>query len=305
MTMTRIATEKGRDEVVRRFQFALVAAVLASGFVLTSALADASFSDPAGDANDAPDLTAVTVSNDTGGNITFHVAVTNFTPESDVVIWLDTDKNASTGDDGSEYELSLTHSADASNSGWDMGRWDGTKWVDTPHSTVVAASTATSVEFRVNKSELGGVSGFSFQVWTHRYTADAVTARDYAPDGTLSSWTYDLTAPKPTPTPAPVLVKPVFGAVKSVPAGPVAGKQFSYAIQVTASDSGSRLTKGTMVCVVSIGSKVLASTQAFKQGVAGVTFLVPKSARGKQLTITMRMVLGNQSTTKVVTYKVH
>jgi len=114
--------------------FALISAALVSGFVLTSALADASFTDPGGDAKDAPDVTAVAVSNDAGGNISFHIAVTNLTPESDIVIWLDTDKNASTGDDGAEYQLRLTHSADAANSGWDLARWDGTKWTDTPHS---------------------------------------------------------------------------------------------------------------------------------------------------------------------------
>ena len=44
--------------------------------------------------------------------------------------------------------------------------------------------------------------------------------------------------------------------------------------------------------------------QQLRQGVATVTFLVPKSAKGKQLTIKLKMVLGSQSTTKVVTYKV-
>lgn len=290
---------------MRHFLFALVVAVLASGFVLTSALADASFTDPAGDAQDAPDVTAVTVSNDTGGNIMFHIAVTNFTPESEIVIYLDTDKNASTGDDGSEYLLSDEHSADPANSGWDMAHWTGTSWVDTPHSTVTVQSTATSIDFRVNKSDLGGASGFGFQVWTRRYVADAVTARDYTPDGTLSSLTYDLTAPKPAPTPAPAVVKPVFGVFKTSPAKPVAGKRFNYGIQVTASDTGALLAKGTMVWVPSIAGKVLPHTQLFQQGVAAVTFLIPKAAKGKQLTIKMKMVLGNQSTTKVVTYKVN
>ena len=88
---------------MRRALLVLLAAVFASACVLTSAVADTAFTDPAGDAAEAPDVTGVTVSNDTGGNILFHVALTNFTPESLVQVYLDTDKNASTGDDGSDY----------------------------------------------------------------------------------------------------------------------------------------------------------------------------------------------------------
>ena len=130
------------------------------------------------------DVTGVAVSNDTGGNILFHVTLANFTPESWVAIFLDTDKNASTGDDGADYVLALDHSADPAQTGWVMGQWDGTAWTSAPqrrHGAV--ASSDTYADFRVNRSELGGTSGFAFQVWTKRYVADAVTGRDYAPDG--------------------------------------------------------------------------------------------------------------------------
>jgi hypothetical protein len=78
---------------MKRALVVTLAAVFASACVLTSAFADASFTDPAGDAADAPDVTGVAVSNDKGGNILFHVTLNNFTPESRLTIYLDTDKN--------------------------------------------------------------------------------------------------------------------------------------------------------------------------------------------------------------------
>ena len=291
---------------MRRALLVLLAAVFASACLLTSALADTAFTDPAGDAADAPDVTGVTVSNDTGGNILFHIALTNFTPESRITIYLDTDKNASTGDDGADYLLALDHSADPAQTGWTMGKWNGTKWADAPNdATVAVSSNATSADFRVNRSELGGTSGFAFQVWTKRYVADAVTARDYAPDGTLSTWTFDLTtsttapAPSPTPTPKPAVVKPVFGRL--LVTFPVAGKRVTYSLQVNRSDNGAPLKTGTMICDPSVAGKVIKHVEQFKNGVATLTFVVPKTAKGKMLKVKVKIVSGTQSATKITT----
>jgi len=287
---------------MRRALLVLLAAVFASACVLTSALADTPFTDPAGDAVDAPDVTGVTVSNDTGGNILFHVALANFTPESRVTIYLDTDKNASTGEDGADYQLALDHSADPAQTGWVMGKWTGTDWTDAPqHATVAVSSGTTYADFRVNESELGGTSGFAFQVWTKRYVADAVTARDFAPDSALSTWTYDLTkstpAPVPMPAPKPVAVKPVFG--KLLVTVPVAGKRVTYSLQVNRSDNGAPRKTGTMICDPSVGGKVIKHAEQFKNGVATLTFVVPKTAKGKTLKVKVKIVNGTQSATKI------
>jgi hypothetical protein len=290
---------------MRRALLVTLAVVFASACVLTSALADTAFTDPAGDAADAPDVTGVTVSNDTGGNILFHIALTNFTPESRVTIYLDTDKNASTGEDGADYQLLLDHSADPAQSGWMMGQWNGTAWTDAPlHATVAVSSNETYADFRINKSELGGTSGFAFQVWTKRYVADAVTARDYAPDGTLSTWTYDLTTstPTPAPTPGPTVVKPVFGRLLMTL--PIAGKRVTYTVQVNRSDTGTPLKTGRMICDPSVAGKVIKHAEQFKNGVATLTFVVPKTAKGKVLKVKVRIVNGTQSATKIVTFPI-
>jgi hypothetical protein len=280
-----------------------LATAFASACVLTSALAGTAFTDPAGDAADAPDVTGVAVSNDAGGNILFHVTLANFTPESRVTIYLDTDKNASTGEDGADYLLALDHSADPAQTGWTMGKWDGTAWTSAPNdATVSVASSATYADFRVNRSELGGTSGFAFQVWTKRYVADAVTARDYAPDG-ISSWTFDLTmstpTPVPTPTPKPVVVKPVFGRL--LVTLPVAGKRVTYSLRVNRSDNGAPLKTGTMICDPSIAGKVIKHVEQFKNGVATLRFIVPKTAKGKMLKVKVKIVNGTQSATKITT----
>jgi hypothetical protein len=49
---------------------------------------------------------------------------------------------------------------------------------------------------------------------------------------------------------------------------------------------------------------VLPHTEQFKRGVAALSFVLPKSARGKQLKVNVKIAVGNQSVLKVFTYKV-
>jgi hypothetical protein len=295
---------------MRRSLLVVFAAAVASGFVLTSALAGSSFTDPAGDATgNAPDITAVQVSNDNGGQILFQLTVANLTPKSIMLLSLDTDKNAATGAHGFEYELAWVSFAEGSD--WMIQRWDGSNWVDTGESTVRGGTTPTGVEFTINKSDLGGTSGFAFKVLAARFDGDTVTGMDMAPDG-VANWTYDLTtppppAPTPTPTPpapAPKVVKPVFGTATTVPAKLVAGKKVVFTLAVTRSDTGAPLTTGKMICDPSYQGIVIKHAEAFTGGTAKLVFTVPKAAKGKLLKVKVTIVNGKQSATKVATYKV-
>jgi hypothetical protein len=283
------------------------AAALASACVLTSALAGSSFADPAGDATgNAPDITAVQVSNDNGGQILFQVSVANLTPESMVLVPIDIDKNAATGDGGDEYALEWNSSA--TGNGWTVERWDGAKWVHPDsHPTVRGAQTPTGVELSVNASELGGTTSFAFSVWSMRWVADAVVGRDLAPDG-LAKWTYDLAKPTPPPapmpTPVPTVVKPVFGRTTMVPAKVVAGKNVVFTLAVKRSDTGAPLTTGKMMCDPFYTGIVIKHAESFKGGTARLAFTVPKAAKGKTLKVKVTIVNGKQSATKVVAYKV-
>ena len=303
---------------MRRSLLVLFAAAVASGFMLTSALGDATYTDPTGDATgNAPDITDVQVTNDNGGQITFNISVTNLTPESDLFVFLDTDKNATTGDHGSDYVLEWQASSTPANNGWWFGKWNGSDYIHPDqHPTVAASLVPTGVQFTLNKSEIDGTTGFSFSIGAVRYTADAVTGIDVAPDGVLN-WNYDLTTPPPppttttpttpattTPTPTPTVVKPVFGTPKTVPAKLVAGKKVVFTLAVKRSDTGAPLTTGKMICDPSVSGKVVTHAESFKGGTAKLVFTVPKTAKGKLLKVKVTIVNGKQSATKIVTYKV-
>lgn len=287
---------------MRAIWLSAVALLSVAALGVSAAVAESSWTDPAGDATgNAPDITGVQVSNDDGGQILFRVAVANLTPESALYLMLDTDKNAATGDDGDEYVLSWDSSSDPDANGWFFERWDGGKWIHPDHPTVRGMKTATGVEFSVNRSDLGNTSGFALKAVTPRWTADAVTGVDLAPDG-LATWTYDLTTP-PAPKPEPVVL-PVFGSAKAVPARPVAGKKLVVTVDVKRSDNGAPLTEGTMVCDPSVAGKVIRHAESFTAGTARLAFVVPKTAKGKLLKVKIKIVNGAQSATKVMTYTV-
>lgn len=97
----------------------------------TRVTTDQSWTDPAGDAGTAPDMTAITLSdNPTTGMITLSVTVANFQPISYVDVFFDTDKNASTGSpSGSEFSPGAERDA-AGLYFWNFEAWDGSAWKD-------------------------------------------------------------------------------------------------------------------------------------------------------------------------------
>lgn len=193
-----------------------------------------SFTDPAGDANGAPDIQRIDVSNDDGGTVNFRVQVDAVQKPSDtrVYIFLDTDRNVSTGSaalDGVDYILA----ADESDNSFDIGRWDGAHWVDAPHATVAVNSDSTGWNFSVNKSELGGTDGFDFWVRT-RFGDVSLDKEDTAPENGTFRYMFGASATSPpstTPatTPAASTPKPKL-VVADASLVPHAGASFSFRI---------------------------------------------------------------------------
>ena len=91
---------------------------------------DSRYTDPAGDSGGAPDLTALTVTNDAAGNLTIAIATNQpaLAADAGVFVFFDTDKNINR-DEGVEYALF------AGATGWELDRWDGSQYV-TAHSTL-------------------------------------------------------------------------------------------------------------------------------------------------------------------------
>jgi len=107
---------------------------------------------------------------------------------------------------------------------------------------------------------------------------------------------------KPAP---PVVAKPVIVKPTTAPKVALAGKRFTVSFKLTRSDTGEPLTAGTMVCDPSVGGKVLKHEEAFVASTARVSFVIPKSAKGKRLKVRVTITLGERSATRVATFRVH
>jgi hypothetical protein len=256
-----------------------------------------SFTDPAGDANGAPDIQRIDVSNDDGGTVNFRVQVDAVQKPSDtrVYIFLDTDRNVSTGSaalDGVDYILA----ADESDNSFDIGRWDGAHWVDAPHATVAVNSDSTGWNFSVNKSELGGTDGFDFWVRT-RFGDVSLDKEDTAPENGTFRYMFGASATSPpstTPatTPAASTPKPKL-VVADASLVPHAGASFSFRIDhvvlwavtyhiATATTTVDRVTTfpQKIACKAVLAGRPLSGT-----GLGRCTWKLPKTARGKQLRV--------------------
>ncbi|MDQ3822331.1 MAG: hypothetical protein M3321_03720 [Actinomycetota bacterium] len=171
----------------------LVVALTAAAVLVCAASSGASgvqqtFSDPQGDQQGtAPDVTTIAVSHDASGNITWRIGVANqptLAADSEVVLWLDTDRNPNTGAPntlGSEYVFLVA--AD----GFAFARWTGTEFdFDTPGQTVNVSYNAGAT-IAVNRSEVGNTNGFNFWVRGLQETGPETANIDDAPnDGTFS-----------------------------------------------------------------------------------------------------------------------
>jgi hypothetical protein len=228
-----------------------------------------------------------------------------------VRVYMDTDQNVATGAlDQGGIEYTLAAARNASDNGWWIDRWDGTRYVEIPQSAGMHfTASGDTLAWTFNKTDIGGAAGFAFFTWASTWDAnDAQTGEDDGPDA--GTWVYDLsTPPPPTPAPAPktpqgVTLKAVLGAPIVVPAKPIAGKAFTVVFHVTRNDTGAALTTGKMICDPSVNGKVLPHTESFKSGTAKLSFLIPKTMKGKQLAVKVTIKVGTQSTTRVVTYRI-
>ena len=290
----------------------LLAVVAASASGASGAARGATFTDPSGDVQGAAaDITSVVVGDEpVSGTITLSVTAAGYAAVPDgtkfVYVYLNTDKNPLTGASGpggAEVVLAAAH--DAGDSGWAVLRWDGSQFVLVPQTATLGFTrSGDTLTWTFNKSDVGGSSGFTFIVTSVLLDAsDNLVGRDFAPDE--GSWTYDLSSPPP---PAPVKpaapVKPLIGAPSAGPAKPVAGKSMTVVFPVSRSDTGAALVEGTMICDPSVAGTVVRHTERFADGKARLSFVVPKSAKGRQLKVKVTIKLGTQSATRIATYRV-
>jgi hypothetical protein len=249
---------------------ALVAAVLA---LLALAAAGpsagrttADFSDTRGDGRGAPDILSVTVTNDAKGQIRFFVIVFgNIAPPADaqVTLVLDTDRNKTTGSDGFDYAFQF----DAQSNQHGVGKWDGTQFtvVDAPTSAVTW--TALSATFSINRSDLGGTTGFDFWVRSTGAAPESGQFDDAPDDGT---WSYTLAA-------APEIARATYPSTLKARAGRI----------FDARGVRLQLTDGTTVVPESLTCRLTAGRAVLKQLRGGCRWRIANGLKGRTVVLTL------------------
>jgi hypothetical protein len=275
----------------RTTRLGLVAAALAA-FVLVGApgaLADRSYSDPAGDSGTAPDITSVAVSHD-DANVTFSVTTNQAALSPDAVFWgyLDTDRNASTGFSSSGAE----HFFLTDGNGGLMAHVNG-NLIELDFESSLTSNYANGVlTVQIARSEIGSPQDITFRFESDLSDADGNTiAEDSAPNG-APYYTYSF-------APLTIAMTQPAGA----PRKPVAGKAFVVSAIVTRSDTET-VASGEVTCRAKAGKQTLRSTGSLDGGTARCAMRIPKGAKGKVLRGSMTAQVEDATVTKAFRFTV-
>lgn len=184
-----------RTAPTRRLALLIAAlAVLACSSAFAGSTKSSSYTDPFPDALGAGlDVSTITVSDAANGTITFRIDTPNAQRTTvqgtdNLQLFIDADRNRSTGTNGFEYRMSLFG---GNLPPFILEHWNGSAWVDT-HAASFSGSFSNGVIFTVNSTDLGGATAFDFGI----VTVDGSTGdnSDLAPNGAL-----DETYPFPGP----------------------------------------------------------------------------------------------------------
>lgn len=276
----------------------LVVGALAASLVfgLSASAATGSFTDPAGDANGAPDVTGVSITSDAAGTVQLSVsapglAVIDGAKEPEVDVYFDTDKNTSTGSSsGSEFDLYYWRTAD--DSGWDLVKWTGKDYVEAPAPQTTFSRSGDILTWRFsNKTDIV-TSGFNFHVISAIFDASQnEIASDAAPDDGL--WTYDVTS---------AVIAPAVGKPSAMPAHASHGRLFSVSFPVTRTDTGQPLQGGTLKVTTTIAGKTVAKNASLTNATANVAIQIPTRAKGKTLVVRVTVTANGKSATRSVSF---
>lgn len=287
--------------------FFVAAVLLVSG----AAKAD-TWSDPAGDGQGGPDVTTVTVANETGGPVTMTIPVPQNSQRAGsggMMIVLDVNRNGSDTDPVDRaiviFDLYGGLFPAAVFKGVAPGGQYETlaavldKKLDVPSLKISVASGTVEVSFA--PTELGIDTGFS--LWIGTVTSGFRHQdqwSDRAPDSGHQAYALSM----PTPPPPPAVVRPVIGKPTATPSLPTAGRKLAVTFPVTRSDNGKPLGGGTMTGDPSITGKVLKHVESFTNGKARLSFAIPKAAKGRQLKIKVVITFEGDSATRLKTYRI-
>jgi hypothetical protein len=280
---------------VKWFLAALAASALALGSSST-ARADADFADSAGDGSGAPDLSKVSVMNDSFGKISFVLALADgkdLQADGEITVVIDSDRDPETGDDGGWDYLLIANGADRS---WSLAHWEGEdfNW-DARSSTAQVRLIEGFAVLSINRSDLGNSGAFDFFISSAKLDGNEAVASDAAPEGS-DYWSYSLVEKR---------LSLVTGPVARVPKTAKAGKSYGVGFVVARSDSPEAITEAAVKCRARVGGKVVAAKGLFVRpagqitdGVATCQLKLPKTAKGKTVQLKVTVTFNGVSSTR-------
>jgi len=263
-------------------RLAVAAAVLVTAVVAAGAARAGmayTYADPAGDSGTAPDIRAVTLSDNGDGTVGFRIDLVPgiSDDESGVVVLVDADRNPQTGSDGAEFAVV----ADAQGAG--LARWDGSDWADFEHQPLSPDLDGGTLTFRLTLSDIG-VTAFDFRVGAVR--GDDV---DLAPDGG-GVFAYPPPSASASGSAEPAAPTIAGVVVRAHVLLPKAGKRFTVpAPQLRLSDD-EVVAPDSYACTLRNHGRLV-------KPVAKCSWKLAKATKGKQLTLKLVVHYGGASRT--------
>ena len=262
------------------------------------------FLDSIGEDPQAPDIVNIVVSNDDAGNITFQINISNrpaLTPDMLMLIFLDTDSNAQTGDVaslGSEYAIQLESGAVG------LFQWNGSDYLGASSQTSLTyAYTTGGATIHISGADLGKTKAFKFGTIFLSGIATGPTGEadftnvhvDAAPDRGHGFYTYEVKTQ---------LILSVTAFTTS-PKPAKAGRAFSASLAATQNDTGGPVASGTASCNATIAfKKIVAVTHVVTNGVASCVWKIPATAKGKTLRGTITLTVQGVKVTRTFSSKI-
>jgi hypothetical protein len=222
------------------------------------------FADATGETGGTADITAVKVTNDDAGVLTFEVSFANL-PEmlADVNVFIGFNTDPTAGDElGDDYLFELN----GAERKYFWGKWDGTQFVFAGELTFVDYEAGKMI-VRLNRSHLGGVGTFGFGVTSRKGMPGAYVYDDAPNEG---GWSYEIA------------IRPVIGSVTVGNAAPKAGKRYAAPVTGIVLAGGQAAKPTALRCTAKLAGKSIRGT-----GPGGCQFAIPPDAKGKKLVITV------------------
>jgi len=162
---------------------ALGAMLLAGLLVATAgAVPSATYADPAGDGNETPDISSVTVDDSSPGSVNVRVQVANFDElpsDSRMILQFDLDRDANTGVAGDEIVVRYWD-----NELFEVLRWDGIRLSPSSTEGMTASFASGTFNFRADLAVLANTSSFgliALSARSQQLDIGRVTGTDYVP----------------------------------------------------------------------------------------------------------------------------